>query len=123
MGGGKPHKVLLVEDDARVLDMLARHLDTLGYDVAAVASSDEARGRLQRGETPAVVIIDHDLGPADCGEDLAGEIRTALPGTVILGMSGSAVEERFLDAGADGFVAKPFELGALSRKIASLTKP
>jgi DNA-binding response OmpR family regulator len=66
---GRAAQVPLVEDDATLRQILARHLRAQGYDVDEAGSAEEAVTILAGGSGPAVVLLDINL-PGDNGWDL-----------------------------------------------------
>ncbi len=115
--------ILVVEDEdniALALDWLLTHE---GYRHERVATGDAALPAIRRAH-PDLVLLDVML-PGASGYDICRDVRgdPALTGTRILMMTarGSALEQRRgLDLGADGFIAKPFDLGELRGKIRRL---
>ena len=72
--------ILCVEDDAVLRASMMRSLARRGYRVRGAASAAEALGRVRRA-LPALLVVDHDLGPdALTGADLVGEIGRQLSG-------------------------------------------
>ena len=105
--------ILLVEDE----DNIALALDTVfareGWRLTRVADGADALGAL-RGDPPDLVVLDVML-PGVSGYEICQQMRLdpALAATRVLMMTarGSAVERRKgLALGADGFIAKPFDL-------------
>lgn len=116
-------RVLVVEDEDNIALALAYLLSREGYLHDRVASGDEALGRI-RVMRPDLVLLDVML-PGASGFEVCADVRgdPSLAGTKILMMTagGSGVERRRgMAAGADGFVSKPFELGALRREMRRL---
>lgn len=118
--------ILVVEDEdniALALDWLLTHE---GYRHERVATGDAALPAIRRAH-PDLVLLDVML-PGASGYDICRDVRgdPALTGTRILMMTarGSALEQRRgLDLGADGFIAKPFELSELRSEMARLLAP
>jgi two-component system response regulator QseB len=115
--------VLVVEDDADLADLLTGALTDEGYLVDQ--ARDGQRG-LHLGLTRPydVVVIDRML-PAIDGLDLLIRLRSrAIPARAILLTALGTVGDRIdgLDAGADDYLAKPFELDELSARIRALCR-
>jgi two-component system response regulator QseB len=115
--------LLLVEDDAQLSAMLAELLGDAGY--AVEVAQDGQRG-LHLGLTRpyAVMIIDRGL-PAIEGVDLVRRFRSrgiATPILVLtaLGTLGDRVEG--LDAGAEDYLTKPFEVDELLARLRALLR-
>ena len=116
-------RVLVVEDDADIADVLQRSLRLEGYEVRIApdgqAGLDEAHGFL-----PDVVILDLGLPVLD-GVDVARALRREEDGVPILMLTArDALEARVtgLDAGADDYLVKPFERQELLARIRALLR-
>ncbi|MFM2354973.1 MAG: hypothetical protein RLZZ528_709 [Pseudomonadota bacterium] len=113
-------RVLVVEDEDNIAIALDYLLTREGYRHERVASGDAALGRI-RASRPDLVLLDVML-PGASGYDICEGVRRdpALSGVRILMMTarGSVVERRRgIELGADGFIAKPFELKALRDEV------
>ena len=107
----KPASVLVIEDEADMLELVRYHMDKAGLHVLLARD-----GRLglekARAQCPDVIVLDLML-PAMSGEDVCRELKagaatTAIP--VIMLTAKAQPEERIagLELGADDYVAKPF---------------
>jgi putative two-component system response regulator len=115
-------KLLIADDDAVVRTILADALTDDGYDVTAVADGQAALDVVHEGEC-RMVISDWEM-PRMSGVELCRRIREEdLPGYVfiILLTSKGSVAERIegLTAGADDFVAKPFDPSEIVARAAT----
>jgi two-component system response regulator QseB len=121
--GSDPYRLLLVEDDAELAEMLAGALGDEGYSVDV--ARDGQRG-LHLGLTRQydVMIIDRGLPVVD-GLELLVHLRAKAIGAraLVLTAMGS-VHDRIdgLDAGADDYLVKPFELDELSARLRALCR-
>lgn len=109
--------VLIVEDDEDIAAAVSRGLQREGYRVSIAADVPSARTALGQGHDAA--IIDSMLGQ-DRGEDLIREIRAdgmRLPIVMLSALSGVEDRARGLEAGADDYVAKPFEFAELVTRL------
>jgi two-component system, OmpR family, phosphate regulon response regulator PhoB len=122
-GLARKPKVLVVEDE----DNIALALDFLmtreGYDHDRIANGAEALARI-RATHPDLVLLDVML-PEISGYEICQSMRLdpALADVKILMMTarGSAIERRKgMALGADGFIAKPFELKELREELRRL---
>jgi len=115
-------RVLVVEDDLANRVLLTRLLERTGYDVTAVGEGAAALDEVLASDA-SVVLLDVGLPDID-GLEVCRRLR-AQPATrmlpIILLTGRSSVEDvvEGLDAGADDFVAKPYEVEVLLARIRS----
>ena len=116
-------RVLVVEDDADSRDLVEAVLSAEGARVTAVGSALDALSSIER-ETPDLVVSDIAMQEHD-GYALIGWIR-ALPGraggvpaVALTAYAGETDRRRVMEAGFQGFVAKPFDPGALVAALAT----
>lgn len=111
--------VLVVDDLADNRALLEAMLVPMGFQVASVASGALALDYC-RGHRPRVVLLDRRM-PGRDGREVARLLKQAGPDApVVLGVSASAFAEdqtEFLEAGLDGFLAKPFLESELIRTL------
>ena len=106
--GDEAATVLVVEDDP-ALRMLCRvNLELENYRVLEAATVDLA-GELLKQEPVNLVLLDLHVGSRD-GRELVPVIRAQQPDASICLLSGTSVSDPPLDAGADDFIRKPFDL-------------
>jgi DNA-binding response OmpR family regulator len=106
--GDEAATVLVVEDDP-ALRMLCRvNLELENYRVLEAATVDAA-GELLTQEPVNLVLLDLHVGSRD-GRELVPVIRSQQPDASICLLSGTSVSDPPLDAGADDFIRKPFDL-------------
>ncbi|MBU0514244.1 MAG: PAS domain S-box protein [Proteobacteria bacterium] len=117
---GGDETILLVDDDQPVLDIGRAILEEFGYEVLAVTSGEEALevygARLEAVDLAVIDLIMPGMGGRACLRELLA-IRSDLPVIVASGHLVHGQEERMLDAGARGFVAKPYRLGELLKRV------
>ncbi|WP_417809233.1 response regulator transcription factor [Thioclava sp.] len=118
--GGRQHRVLIVEDEDNIAIALDYLMSREGYAHERIATGQGAL-ELIRDSRPDLVLLDVML-PEVSGYEICQKIRadTDLSDVRILMMTarGSAMERRKgLALGADGFIAKPFELGELRAEL------
>jgi len=109
--------ILIVEDDDDIASALARGLMREGYRVSVTNDADTALEVLAGGCDAA--IVDAMLGP-DRGEDLIRRVRAdgaTIPVIMLSALSGVEDRTRGLAAGADDYVAKPFEFAELVTRL------
>lgn len=116
-------KLLLVEDDRELAGLLGRVLGDEGYDVTA--AGDGQRGlHLALTSKFDVMVIDRGL-PAVEGLDLIARLRSRGIATPMLVLSArGSTQDRVdgLDAGAEDYLAKPFELTELLARLRALVR-
>ena len=116
-------RLLLIEDDELLGDAVKTGLTQFGYVVDWVKDGEFARAAL-RAESFELVILDLDL-PKLSGLSLLKSIRQAGNTTpVIILTARESVEDRIegLDAGADDYMFKPFNLNELTARIRALVR-
>lgn len=117
--------VLIVDDDKQLNDNIKAGLQTLNPEFTIHQAFDgfEA-GKLSVAFKPNLIILDVELPGVD-GAKLCKSFRedSALASPIIIGISGNGIHEsEILEAGADAFVSKPFEIRALSDLIRTLVE-
>ncbi|QIS21189.1 response regulator transcription factor [Nocardia terpenica] len=115
--------VLVVDDDARVLASVARGLRLSGFDVDTAA---DGQGALQRiaAVAPAAVVLDLNMPTLD-GVQVVTALRALGNEIPICVLSArSEVTDRIgaLEAGADDYLTKPFDLGELVARLRALLR-
>ena len=120
-GSGKS-RVLIVDDDAAIRDLLAEHFKerTPSYDVSVAADGFEA-GRLVATYRPDVVVLDLRMPGLD-GFQICRTIKAApeSSGTTVIAMTGfysPEIEARILECGALRCFAKPVDPETLAASI------
>jgi DNA-binding NtrC family response regulator len=106
-------KILVVDDEQIILDLLKRVLNREGYQVSTARFADEAVAEICSQEFD-LAITDVDLRHTD-GRELMERIGKASPETAIVLMTGHVEEEiaSFAEAHAQGLLKKPFPLDQL----------
>jgi DNA-binding response OmpR family regulator len=123
-------KILLVEDDAVLRDVMLRSLSDAGHRVDIAASLDEAR-HWWRVQSYDSVLLDLNL-PVTTGKPSQGnglalirEARARGDRTPVLVLTARGrLEERIagLDAGADDYMGKPFDLAEVEARLRALVR-
>lgn len=118
-------RILLVEDHAELANRIARRIRSAGFLVDHVDSIEEAVLALQ-SHAYSVTLLDRRLPDGD-GLSLIPYIRAGQPGLRVLMLTAlDAIDNRIegLDAGADDYLTKPFNLDEMMARIrASLRRP
>jgi two-component system phosphate regulon response regulator OmpR len=115
-------RILIVEDDASVREMLAEYLGTHGYDVEQAADGIAMRAAIEQ-RLPDVVLLDLNL-PGEDGLLLARYLRERFAVGIIVVTAAAALADRVagLEIGADDYVAKPFDLRELRARVKSVLR-
>jgi two-component system, OmpR family, KDP operon response regulator KdpE len=110
-------RILIVEDEPALLRALQINLRARGYDVATADAGGQALAEAAR-QPPDAVLLDLGLPDMDGAEVIRG-LRTwsAAPVIVISGRAGSGDKIGALDAGADDYVTKPFNMEELLARL------
>jgi CheY-like chemotaxis protein/putative methionine-R-sulfoxide reductase with GAF domain len=112
-------KVLFVDDDAAVLEVVREVLDSLGYAVTACRDASAALAQLSSGWLPDIVLTDLTM-PGMNGIELAREIRKRgfeMPIVCCTGFLDEASERAGAQAGMCAFVRKPVDCDALDQTL------
>lgn len=114
-------KLLLVEDDTALHTSLLRALTRLGWQVEVCADGRSAIGRWRAG-APDVVLLDLTLPGRDGLQILEQARQDGLTTPVLILTARGTVGDRILglNAGADDYLAKPFDLDELEARIRAL---
>jgi CheY-like chemotaxis protein len=117
--------VLLVDDEAVILDVCKDMLRVLGYEVLVARGGKEAVDTFRsRSEEIDLVILDMIM-PDISGERTFDELRSISPGVRVILASGYSMTgdaEKILAKGAVAFIQKPYQISELSQKIAQVLK-
>lgn len=116
-------RVLVVDDDRKIREMLQRNLSADGYRVD-VADSAELGLQLLRSLAPQIVVLDVGLPGMDGYEACRRIRREGLPAAVLLLTARGDVADRVvgLDAGADDYLSKPFDYDELAARVRALVR-
>lgn len=116
-------RILLIEDNERLVETLVQGLHEEGVDVTAVGDGVTALARAARADVDLVVL---DLGlPDRDGMDVLRDLRVEHPHMPVLVLTArDAVEARVqaLDLGADDYLLKPFAFAELLARIRALSR-
>ena len=115
-------RVLVVDDDPAIRNMLAEYLGQHGYEVALASSGAAMRAELERA-APAVVLLDIGL-PGEDGLTLARYLRERHDLGIIMVTGAGDVVDRVagLEVGADDYIAKPFDPRELRARLKSVLR-
>jgi two-component system, OmpR family, response regulator MprA len=116
-------RVLIVDDDRALRDALRRALVLAGYETVPVETGEAALAEIARSEPDAVVL---DIGLPDVdGLEVCRRLRGSGKRVPVLMLTArDAVSDRIdgLDAGADDYLVKPFDVGELRARLRALMR-
>jgi len=117
-----PTRLLVVDDDPAIREMLSDYLSTHGYEVALADGGSAMRAELERAK-PALVLLDVGL-PGEDGLTLARYVRERYDVGIIMVTGADEVIDRVagLEVGADDYVAKPFDPRELRARVKSVLR-
>jgi two-component system phosphate regulon response regulator OmpR len=121
VGPDAPH-ILVVDDDARLRELLRRYLAGEGFRVSTAADAVEARERLA-GIAFDLIVLDVMM-PGENGLDLTEALRRTQAIPIVLLTARGAPEDRIagFERGADDYLAKPFEPRELLLRIRTILR-
>jgi two-component system cell cycle response regulator DivK len=109
-------QVLLVEDNERNVKLLRDVLRATGYRTLEASTGEEALA-LAASHGPALVLMDvrlPDMSGIEALGRLRADVRTArIPVVAVTAQAMKGDQERFLEAGFDGYLPKPVDIDAL----------
>lgn len=112
--------ILLVDDDAMILDIGAMMLQRLGYTVLSASSGKQALRIYEADKENIHMVILDMIMPDMTGSETYDALKKAEPGVKVLLSSGYSIDgqaQKIMDRGCDGFIQKPFALDELSLNI------
>jgi two-component system OmpR family response regulator len=116
-------RLLIVEDDAKLVRALERGLAQEGYAVDVAASGDDALAHARDAHYDAVVL--DVMLPGPDGFEVCRHLRRSgrrMPVLMLTARSDVADRIRGLDAGADDYLVKPFDFGELLARLRALIR-
>jgi DNA-binding response OmpR family regulator len=114
--------VLVVEDEARIRELVRSYLEQAGYEVLSTGSGAEALSLMGRTK-PDLIVLDLRL-PDVPGETVAGEVRrvSRLPLLILTAKASEEDRVRGLELGADDYVTKPFSPRELVLRVDAILR-
>lgn len=118
-------RVLIVEDEPAIAELIAMNLRHEGYEISVATDSHSASERVAEA-LPDLVLLDWMI-PGESGVDLARRWRTQartkqLPIIILTARVQESDKVAGLDAGADDYVTKPFRSGELMARIRAVLR-
>ena len=116
------YKILLVEDEANIRNLVATMLETAGYQTILADSCQDAK-TMHASHLPDLIILDLGLPDAD-GMNLVSFVRkdSLTPIIVLSARTGEADKIAALDAGANDYITKPFGAGELLARVRAVLR-
>ena len=114
----RPNKILVVDDDTRIRDLLKRYLTQEGFDVL-LAEDGKSLTRVMMRETADLIVLDLMM-PGEDGLSICRRLRAAndLTPIIMLTAKGEEIDRIIgLEVGADDYLSKPFNPRELLARI------
>lgn len=119
---GESARILVVDDDPDVLEVIRESLGSQGYEVVTASDGEAARAALAEAPPDAVLL---DVGlPGEDGLTLGRQLRERLDIAIIMISGAGETVDRIvgLEVGADDYIAKPFDLRELRARLKSVLR-
>jgi len=118
-------RILVVDDNAEMVELMRELLVSRGYDVIAVRDVDQAEREVRRH--PPDLILSDVIMPGRSGYELCRQLKTEpgtrlIPFVLITGLSDRENKVKGIEAGADDFLNKPIFPAELFARVKSLLK-
>jgi two-component system response regulator MtrA len=115
-------RILVVEDDQRIADLISKNLDAVGYECHQSPDGGRALADFAR-LNPVLVVLDLGLAGLD-GIEVARRIRkeSGVPILVVTARSSESDKLLGLEIGADDYVTKPFSTAELVARVRALLR-
>jgi two-component system phosphate regulon response regulator OmpR len=116
-----PH-ILVVDDDSRIRDLLARYLNDHGFRVTTAVDAASARAAM-RGLSFDLLILDVMM-PQESGIDFARALRAETQVPILMLTARAEPEQRIegLETGVDDYLAKPFDPRELLLRVSNVLR-
>lgn len=120
--GTMKEKILIIEDDEGILRFLRRGMSFEGYQVETAVDGHEGLNKAREWH-PDLIVLDWMLPGMD-GLEVCRRLRASGPIPILMLTAKDMVQDRVqgLDAGADDYMVKPFELDELLARIRALLR-
>jgi CheY-like chemotaxis protein len=116
----QPYKILIVDDEADVRASLREYLQSCEYSICEAGSGEEALA-MTFTERPHMILLDLRLPGLDgfqvCQTLKGNSITSGIPIIMITALDATPQKVRGMEAGADDYVSKPFDLDELGARI------
>ena len=116
-------RILVVEDDAALREVLAGALDSAGYETSIAAHGITASQMLRDPEAIDIVLLDIGLPFVDGWQILEHMDNQQRPAVIVISARGEETDKvRALDLGADDYLAKPFGADELLARVRAVLR-
>lgn len=114
--------ILVIEDEQDIRDLVSFQLKAEGHSVTVVESADKAISQLERGEKFQLMLVDWMLPGLLSGLEFTRKLRQhkdhkETPVIMITALTQPENIVQGLDAGADDYITKPFDLDVLQARV------
>ena len=118
-------KLLIIDDDPDIVDVLKRGLSKNGFLVAAFTNPEEALQRFKSNAESYCLVLSDVRMPGLSGMQLARKVKEVNPGVSVVLMTAFEIKDNefskvFPGTHVDGFVQKPVDIQGLTKKILSI---
>ena len=122
MSGKRPCRLLMIDDDAALNELLVEYFDRFGHKLTTATTAVAGRHLLRRDD-PDLLILDVMLPDAD-GMELCRAIRSESDIPIVMLTARGDLPDRILglELGADDYVPKPFEPRELVARVETLMR-
>jgi two-component system response regulator PilR (NtrC family) len=117
-------RILLVDDETMILNILSHYFKTWGWDILALSDSEQAAEVLKSKEIFDVMVSDIRMTPINGVEllKLSRELRPSMPVILITGYGSKELFREVMELGAFSCLAKPFEPEFLLKTVEDALK-
>ena len=118
-------KVLLVDDEADIREILAFNLSAAGYETVECGTGEAALAQIRKGNTPDIILLDIML-PGMSGFKLADTLRRvdACPVPIIFLTARNSENDMLtgFSAGGDDYISKPFSINEVLARVKAVLR-
>ena len=114
-------RVLLIDDEERIVNFLALKLKVSGYEVVCAAEGEKGL-ELAKTTEPDIMLLDIIMPGID-GLEVLRRLRQFSNMPVIVLSAKERISEEVMELGANGFMSKPFNPDDLITKVKTLLQP
>jgi CheY-like chemotaxis protein len=115
-------KILIVDDDAHIRDLLKTELEDDGYRVSTASQGKEAITLLEGTEKPDLIIMDIRMPQMDGLETIGNILKLKVEIPIIIHSAYRGYQNDYLSMIADAYVVKSSDLSELMKKVHELTE-